>query len=87
MQYIDQIGEVEFPPPYTFPGVTILSFRLDADLNWLLAVSSGQLGRRGCPQVRMELLRANASGLAAKSVSVEQGGPRGCSAVSNAVEM
>ena len=53
----------------------------------LLAVSSGQLGRRGCPQVRMELLRANASGLAAKSVSVEQGGPRGCSAVSNAVEM
>jgi hypothetical protein len=32
MQYIDQIGEVEFPPPYTFPGVTILSFRLDADL-------------------------------------------------------
>jgi hypothetical protein len=32
MQYIDQIGDAQFPPPYRFPRVQILSFTLQADL-------------------------------------------------------
>jgi hypothetical protein len=32
MLYVNQIGEADFPPPYAFPGVTILSFRLGVDL-------------------------------------------------------
>ena len=32
MQYVNQIGDAQFPPPYNFPDVKILSFRLPASL-------------------------------------------------------
>jgi hypothetical protein len=35
MLYVNQIGEAQSPPPYTFPGVSINSFRLAADLEQL----------------------------------------------------
>src|SRR5271167_2671583 len=38
MIYVNQIGDAQFPPPYSFPGVKVLSFRLAADLGALTAL-------------------------------------------------
>jgi hypothetical protein len=52
MLYRDQIGETQNPPPYSFPGVKINSFRLKADLNKLQelcdrVLNVGDLEQRG----------------------------------------
>ena len=52
MLYRDQIGETQNPPPYSFPGVKINSFRLKADLNKLQelcdrVLNVGELEQRG----------------------------------------
>ena len=35
MLYVNQIGDTQNPPPYTFPDVSINSFRLEVDLDAL----------------------------------------------------
>ena len=35
MLYRNQIGEAQSPPPYTFPNVSINSFRLEDDFDQL----------------------------------------------------
>ena len=68
MLYRDQIGENQNPPPYSFPGVQINSFRLKADLNSLQdlcdrVLNVGELEQRGFefrpifPFVDLEILR------------------------------
>ena len=52
MDYVDQIGDAQFPPPYSFPGVQVLSFRLAADLGALTTLCDeilnvGSLSDRG----------------------------------------
>jgi hypothetical protein len=38
MLYVTQIGDTQSPPPYTFPGVLINSFRLEVKLSALTAI-------------------------------------------------
>jgi hypothetical protein len=52
MLYRNQIGEAQSPPPYTFPNVSINSFRLEADFDQLTALCDdllnvGDIGDRG----------------------------------------
>jgi hypothetical protein len=52
MPYVNQIGDAQFPPPYTFPNVEILSFRLPASLDALTRLCNdllniGDLDDRG----------------------------------------
>ena len=52
MPYVNQIGDAQFPPPYTFPDVEILSFRLPASLDALTKLCNdllniGDLDDRG----------------------------------------
>jgi Acetoacetate decarboxylase (ADC) len=65
--FIEQPGDPELPPPYRFPGVSITSFRLDANLGALQALCDsflniGTLAARGfeyravIPYVDMEIL-------------------------------
>lgn len=67
MDYVNQIGDAQFPPPYTFPGVKVLSFRLAANLNALQALCDdilniGDISDRGfeyrpiIPYVDLEIL-------------------------------
>ena len=67
MDYVDQIGDAQFPPPYSFPGVKVLSFRLAADLGALTALCDkilniGDISDRGfeyrpiIPFVDLEIL-------------------------------
>ena len=67
MDYVDQIGDAQFPPPYSFPGVKVLSFRLVADLGALTALCDkilniGDIADRGfeyrpvIPYVDLEIL-------------------------------
>jgi hypothetical protein len=65
--FVEQGGDPEIPPPYRFPGVSITSFRLKADLTILQALCDrflniGTLAARGfefraiIPYVDMEIL-------------------------------
>ena len=50
--YRNQIGEAQAPPPYTFPNVSINSFRLKGDLDQLTELCDdllnvGDVGARG----------------------------------------
>jgi hypothetical protein len=65
--FIEQRGDPETPPPYTFPGIRLTSFRLDADLIALQKLCDrflniGNLAARGfeyraiIPYVDMEIL-------------------------------
>ena len=74
MLYRDQIGETQNPPPYTFPGVKINSFRLKADLDKLPklcddVLNVGDLGQRGFefrpifPFVDLEILHYPENGI------------------------
>jgi hypothetical protein len=67
MDYVDQIGDAQFQPPYSFPGVKVLSFRLSADLGALTALCDdilniGDISDRGfeyrpiIPYVDLEIL-------------------------------
>ena len=52
MQYVNQIGDAQFPPPYSFPDVQIMSFRLAASLDALTLLCNdllnvGDLDDRG----------------------------------------
>ena len=52
MLYVNQIGEAQSPPPYTFPDVSINSFRLAADFDQLTQLCNdllnvGELEDRG----------------------------------------
>jgi Acetoacetate decarboxylase (ADC) len=65
--FIERCGDPEIPPPYSFPGIRLTSFRLDADLIALQALCDrflniGNLSARGfeyraiIPYVDMEIL-------------------------------
>jgi len=65
--FIERDGDPQFPPPYEFPGVSILSFRLDAKQDRLMAccnafLNIGSLRERGfeyrplLPAVDLEIL-------------------------------